>query len=47
VSLVFMALTVAAVIALPALLYSRDTTKDVGLTGAVPAERAATIQAQG
>jgi ABC-2 type transport system permease protein len=47
VSLVFMALTVAAVIALPALLASRDTTKDVGLTGIVPAELAATIRAQG
>lgn len=47
IALVLMLVTVAGAIALPALLDSGADTKEVGLTGTVPAELAAAIQAQG
>jgi ABC-2 type transport system permease protein len=46
-SLLLMLLTVAATIALPALLDTGPGTKDVGLTGRTPAALTATLQAQG
>ena len=46
-SLVLMLVGVAAAIALPALLDTGPGSKDVGLTGAVPAELPAALQAQG
>jgi ABC-2 type transport system permease protein len=47
VTLVLVLVGVAAAIALPALLESRAGTKDVGLTGTVPAELAHVVQAHG
>jgi ABC-2 type transport system permease protein len=46
-SLLLMILVVAGAIILPGLLQSSGGTKDVGLTGSVPAELARTIQDQG
>lgn len=46
-SLVLVAVVVAGSIALPALLDTGGGTKDVGVTGSVPAELAATVQAHG
>jgi ABC-2 type transport system permease protein len=46
-SLLVMLLVVVGMIVVPALLEGRDGPKDVGLTGAVPAELAAVLEAQG